>query len=470
MRRSPLFSCLLVLVLVTLVHEASAQGWSDRTSGTGPSPRQRHGLCYDPVRGYVLLSGGLTQTWQASNETWSWDGSVWTPRGSAPASFRCLAVYAASNRLFGLAPTGSSPFGFQSYEWDGSQWTSQGSIAMPMWPGDASTQILAAYDATRQELLVLPATYGPVLAVAVFDGTTWSSRPCTTPLPDANIDNRAMAWDPTVAKVVCAQGEHSIVLIGSAWLGIDVIRFYEWNGFGWNLRMLPTAPGLVGAMATDLQGNRVVMLDGDQPNLQIPGSNQPYHTWTYANGACTRLSTTVAPAPRIKSAMAFDPVRGVSVLVGGYYQSQTMGDTWEFDLGPQAAFTPFGAGCAGSRGVPQLVAQGSSVPRIGTTFSAHVSNLPWTGPAFALVGLSNTSYSGVPLPIDLTMLGAPGCSLLTSIEDLQPLANVLGTAIWSFPVPPVPGASFYTQVLPFDPGVNGLGLTASNAGHALIGL
>ena len=117
-----------------------------------------------------------------------------------------------------------------------------------------------------------------------------------------------------------------------------------------------------------------------------------------------------------------------------------------------------------------LPAQGTSLPRIGANFTASIGNLPWTGPALMLLGLSNTTYGGSPLPLDLGFLGAPTCLLRTSIDDVQVLNNVLGAATWSWTIPPVPGASFYAQVLPVDPTINGLGMTASNAAHGVIGL
>ena len=115
-------------------------------------------------------------------------------------------------------------------------------------------------------------------------------------------------------------------------------------------------------------------------------------------------------------------------------------------------------------------AQNNSLPRIGQTFTTRVSNLPWTGLALMLLGESNTTYGTAPLPVDLGFLNAPNCLLRTSIDDLQPLQNVLGTATWSFTIPPVPGAVFYMQAVPFDATANGLGLTFSNGGRAVVGL
>jgi hypothetical protein len=87
-----------------------------------------------------------------------------------------------------------------------------------------------------------------------------------------------------------------------------------------------------------------------------------------------------------------------------------------------------------------------------------------------LLGVSDADYGGTPLPLDLTLLGAPGCWLRTSIEAVQPVQNVFGNATWSIAIPPVLGATFYVQTLPFDPAVNALGLTASNGARVVIGL
>ena len=87
-----------------------------------------------------------------------------------------------------------------------------------------------------------------------------------------------------------------------------------------------------------------------------------------------------------------------------------------------------------------------------------------------LLGLSDAIYGTTPLPVDLGFLNAPTCNLRISIDDLQPIQNVLGTATWSFTIPPVPGAVFFMQAVPFDATANGLGLTFSNGGRAVVGL
>ncbi|HLQ38768.1 MAG TPA: hypothetical protein VK348_13245, partial [Planctomycetota bacterium] len=201
---------------------------------------------------------------------------------------------------------------------------------------------------------------------------------------------------------------------------------------------------------------------------------QPGHTWTFSNGSSNRLGLANEPSHRAFSAGAFDPVRGKFVLFGGsnsyivFYPD--LGDTWEFALGAGAAYTVFGAGCAGSRGIPWIAAQGTSLPHTGRTFELHVGNLPFTGPVFVFLGLSNTSYGPTPLPFNLGGFGAPACNVLCSGDEVRLVTNVLGSAVWTFDVPPnFPGVTFYNQAFAIDPAANALGITASNGGQGTTG-
>lgn len=217
-------------------------------------------------------------------------------------------------------------------------------------------------------------------------------------------------------------------------------------------------------MATDWHHGRIVAFDGKwfQPAT-------PNHTWTLANGVYTQLVSPFEPSLREGSAMTFDVARGVCVLFGGK-NSYPMGDTWEFDLGPVASYSTYGNGCLGSRGVPHIAAQGISMPRVGSTFTLQANNLPWTGVTFLFLGLSNTAYSGTPLPFNLATMGAPNCSVLCSGDQLQVMSTVLGSGAWSWQVPPLPGLTFYNQAFALDPTTNALGLVTSNAGTGIIGL
>ena len=119
--------------------------------------------------------------------------------------------------------------------------------------------------------------------------------------------------------------------------------------------------------------------------------------------------------------------------------------------------------------MPTLAASLNSLPRVGQTFQTVVTNLPLQGPAFVFLGLSNTSYGGTPLPFSLGGLGAPGCFVRSSGDDIGVVTNVLGTGIWQWTVPNAPGASFYVQAFAFDAPANALGITSSNGAAGVIG-
>ncbi len=447
-----------VFALAFLAAPSSAQGWVNRTGPNSPAPRLSHAMCYDPVRGYVLMVGGKTYSpfSQWAGETWSWDGLVWTNRGAAPvpnfsastysniASVWAAATHVPSGRAFAAVTALSSACSI--YEWNGAVWSQVGSGVI----GYHYTDIAMASDPIRQETVLFSAA--DTGRVTVFDGVSWTTR-IVTSLP-YGVSRCSMAYDPSAGRIVL-----------SAFGG--PARFYEWDGFGWAQRLpLALPPQGVACMSTDSARQRVVFRDADYASVQVN------HTWAYANGVCTQLTTPIEPTLRASSAMAYDPIRGVHVMFGGAldHSYNPMGDTWEFDLGPTASFTSFGTGCTGARGVPQLTAQPNSLPRIGQTFTVRASNLPWTGPALMLLGLSDAIYGATPLPVDLGFLNAPTCYLRISIDDLQPIQNILGTATWSFTIPPVPGAVFYMQAVPFDATANGLGLTFSNGGRAVVGL
>lgn len=134
-----------------------------------------------------------------------------------------------------------------------------------------------------------------------------------------------------------------------------------------------------------------------------------------------------------------------------------------------AGYGYFAPGCAGSLGVPGNV--GTSLPRLGNTMSADLTNLPQNA-AFFVLGFSRTSSVFGPLPLDLGLFGAPGCPARVSPDATLLILGTGGTASYSLALPNIPGllcGQFYTQGLALDAAANAAGFVSSDAAAALIG-
>lgn len=130
----------------------------------------------------------------------------------------------------------------------------------------------------------------------------------------------------------------------------------------------------------------------------------------------------------------------------------------------------FGLGCTGSHG--RCVLNGISRPQIGQSMSMQTTGLPPGVPVACGVGLSDSTWGGLALPLDLGLAGAPGCSLYCSL-DLTSLAltDGSGAAIHSISIPnsiSLVGVSLFAQSLGLD-AVNALGIVTSNALRQSIG-
>jgi len=166
-------------------------------------------------------------------------------------------------------------------------------------------------------------------------------------------------------------------------------------------------------------------------------------------------------------------------LPGGIYQVAVRGfggsqsGSYYLDLSSSVAAraTVHAGGCNGRAlglgvansgpGAPRTL----EVPQIGTTMSLEGSNLDAFGLALHVVGFNATS-------IDLTVFGAPGCTLEVDYVDLAfALADATGRASWTIPLPEtasVLGATIESQAAVLD-GSNGLGITLSNRVSCLVG-
>lgn len=134
-------------------------------------------------------------------------------------------------------------------------------------------------------------------------------------------------------------------------------------------------------------------------------------------------------------------------------------------------FAPYGAGCAGTLGVPTLAAAPGSRPVLGGSFQLDIGNLPLS---VGLVGMgfSDAVSGAFTLPLDLGLFGLTGCNLHADPAVTLFLVGASNVASTTLGVPADPsflGLSIFTQAFSLDPAANGPGLTVSNAGRVRIG-
>ncbi|MCU0863144.1 MAG: hypothetical protein MUC36_05085 [Planctomycetes bacterium] len=123
-----------------------------------------------------------------------------------------------------------------------------------------------------------------------------------------------------------------------------------------------------------------------------------------------------------------------------------------------------------SGGIPlRLQAQANVRPVLGTTFAMDVDQIT----AGSLIGIMAFGATTFTPGLDISSIGMPGCQLYASLDALLSFPLTGSPTTYSFPVPSSPtltGLVFYAQAATLTPGVNQLGLTASNGLELTLGL
>ncbi|MEZ5967182.1 MAG: hypothetical protein R3F56_25325 [Planctomycetota bacterium] len=120
------------------------------------------------------------------------------------------------------------------------------------------------------------------------------------------------------------------------------------------------------------------------------------------------------------------------------------------------SYTQFCAGCPGTGNLVP-VHSGGGTPEINNTLQWNISNAVGNAAGVLYIGVSRTTWNGLPLPLNLAFLGVgPTCQLCVSIDVSLPLATS-GSGTGSVPLP-LPNlvnliqGHFYTQGVVLDPG------------------
>jgi hypothetical protein len=267
-----------VMPTVTTSPTAVTINWRELHPVQKPAPRGGAAFTYDSVRTKLVLFGG-TCAGYACNDTWEYsEAAGWQPININGPSAReeAVMVYDSMRQrvvLFG-GHIYADGYLADTWEYDGNQWQL---IQTGNAPIDRATQGMA-YDAGRGRVVL----YG--------------------------------GW----------RGDHQgINILGDTW---------EYNGSNWTQISLATTPGQrTGVKLVYLPEAGKVLLFGGVYIANAQGV-YPNDTWVYDGQSWSQLATTNAPPGRYDHQMAYDPVRKVVVLFGGYRgDTGSLNDTWEFD-------------------------------------------------------------------------------------------------------------------------------------------
>ncbi len=171
--------------------------WALADSLPGPTPRTGAGLAYDPLRGVTVMYGGTTGG-DPIQETWEWNGLSWHRGADGPrGAYRPALVFDPGQRLmvaFGGSEQATCQTGVhdETTTWDGQSWMPRGSAVMGRRCGMATT-----YDAATARLVAIGGFDGSNTRSDAYDwnGASWTARPqLDTPRP---IDGRTLAYEHT---------------------------------------------------------------------------------------------------------------------------------------------------------------------------------------------------------------------------------------------------------------------------------
>lgn len=380
-----------------------------------------------------------------------WDGSAWHGLGGGMAGGAgprpvVLAVARAPNGdviAAGDFATAGGVAADNIARWNGSAWSAFGGGL----PGDPvhAVAVLSSGDIVAVRSAQLSSE------VLRWDGAAWQTIGLTS----------TSAFVAGHARALLAMPDGSLV-IGGDFARIDFqpfARVARWSAGAWQPLGAGLAAGQVRTLAQLPDGD--VIAGGYLP---LPG--QPDGTLARWDGAAW---TPLLGAPLACDRVAVDP-RGEFAAAGSFLFAGNVASAYFARAATPcpAAAVPSGAGCAGSNGPNVLAA--TSLPWIGTAFTATATGVPTSGFAIEAWGLA---------PVAMRLAGilpqaAPGCALflLPDVAIVHATTSPILTTSLAIPAAPVLiGQSLLLQVLSLETSPAGtiLSASASNRLGATIG-
>ena len=274
---------------------ATRPSWRERLAdATTPRPRSDAAGAYDPVRGRVVLFGGVDGVAAPRNDLWEWDGDTWLERtdaacpGPSARSEHAMAFDSARGAtvLFGGRDMNAVPLD-DLWTWDGQTWACVGASA-----ADARCQMCGG--ATQ------PATWP-----AGRFGHTLTAHP----------------------------GRGTVVATGGFTTGGVTNDTREWDGVAWAQLMPIAGPRFRHAAVYLASLNAVLVFGGDDGGVRLDDTQL-----LSAAGQWTVPTAGAVPNARTRAALFVDPSANRATLSGGVSAGGQLADAHMFD--PTSGWAP----------------------------------------------------------------------------------------------------------------------------------
>jgi hypothetical protein len=293
--------------------------WTQKQD-VGPKPRTGHAVVYDIARKQVVLFGGDTTVDAGTrlNDTWVWDGTVWTQVADTGPSGRIAHAMAYDMARKAVVLFGGA-VGFaddkrgkqETWIWNGEEWTQVADTG----PGARAGHKMI-YDSAYR-VTVLYGGSAPSHDTWAWDGEDWTQVADTG--PDA-ISGFGFTYDEVRKRGVLFGGWTGSALTNDTW---------EWTGERW-LKVADTGPTPRIASGLAFVGKRIALFGGDTGGLGDAGG-LVRDTWEW-DGRYWTQRQDIGPPPRSWPGMTSDRNRDRVVLFGGQGANAILGDTWELAI------------------------------------------------------------------------------------------------------------------------------------------
>lgn len=231
--------------------------WTQKFPQTSPSARAYYGMAYDSKRGEAVLFGGQLQNIYDVDETWVWDGSNWSqkdPQTKPPARLGTTLAYDSARGqtlMFSGRDINTGITSADTWVWDGNNWSQKSPQTSP----SARSEAALAYDSTRGQMVLFGGHDQVAYNAAdtwVWDGSNWSQEfPQTSP---NGRSGHSLAYDPV---------HDQVILFGGA---------ADSETWAWNGGAAPTAgPSITAAVSASAFGGFPTVAPGSW--IEIYGSN-----------------------------------------------------------------------------------------------------------------------------------------------------------------------------------------------------